>query len=349
MNGTGIIGDMINERAMQILQNVVERYIRDGLPVASKIVARESELPLSSATIRGIMSDLEAEGLLTSPHVSAGRVPTAQGYRLFVDNLLTMQQPALQKIVEMQGMLDHNSDAKSLVAQASKVLSDVTQLVSVVMLPRRGQMILRQVEFLPLSERRVLVILVMNDYEVQNRVMRVERTMSRRELTRAGNFLTEHYAGQDLNVIRTNLLADMQADRAALESMLQIVMDIATDVCEQDQAVDCVVTGQRHLLDKAGQADQAQLRALFDVFAEKREVLEILDQAISAGGIQIYIGDESGHAVLDTCSVVTAPYAVKDKIVGVLGVIGPTRMPYRKVISAVDVTAKLLSQSFSEF
>jgi heat-inducible transcriptional repressor len=337
---------MINKRAEQILQAVVERYIREGQPVASRALADESGVELSSASIRHIMADLEAEGYLISPHTSAGRIPTSQGYRLFVDNLLMVQQPAIQKMQELQAQLNPHSDAQVLVQQASQLLSDVTQLVSVVTLPRIDQFILRQVEFLPLSENRILVVLVINDYEVQNRVMRINRKFTRSELTQAGNFLTEHYAGLDLADIRDCFIKDIKQQQLQLEDMLQAVMEFADDICTQDRS-DCVVSGQRHLLGGVEHNNYDRLRELFEVFAQKREILDLLDQTIDAQGIQIFIGEESGYKPFEGYSLVTAAYTHNDQVMGMLGVIGPTRMAYDKVISAVDVTANILSQSFN--
>ena len=338
---------MINERASKILQTIVERYISDGQPVASKALASDHQVGLSSATIRHIMADLELQGYLQSPHTSAGRVPTRQAYRLFVDNLLMVQHPTITKMDELQAELKPHSDAQVLVQQASQLLSDVTQLVSVVTLPRHQQLVLRQVEFLPLSERRVLVVLVLNDYTVQNRVMQVDRLFNRAELTAAGNYVTEHYSGMNLSEIRQRFANDLQHQRDELEGMLQAVMEFTEDLCHQPSE-DCIVRGEHHLLNGMDVTQYPQLRELFEVFAKKQDILSLLDHTMGAEGIQIYIGDESGHKVFDDYSLVTATYTNHDKIVGVLGVIGPTRMAYQRVISAVDVTANLLSRAFEE-
>ncbi len=328
---------MINERAIQILQHVVERYIRDGQPVASRILAGEQETGLSSATIRTIMADLEQAGYLTSPHTSSGRVPTRQGYRLFVNNLLMVQDPVLQKIQEIRELLDPHNDTQKLLRQAAVILSDMTELASVVTLPRPEKLMLRHIEFLPLSNQRILVILVINDHDVQNRIIHTHRLYTRQELVIAGNYLTDHYAGKELSTIQHSFADDVRQSGLDLENVCSALAEIVEDICDVKRDQEYCVAGERHM------------HALAQAFSEKRVILDLLEQAISAEGIKIYIGEESGHKLLDECSVVMASYSVEGKIMGVLGVIGPTRMAYHKVISAVDVTAKLLSQAFGEY
>lgn len=339
---------MISDRAVQILQAIVECYIDSGQPVASKSLASNGQLGLSSATIRNIMADLEAQGYLTSPHTSAGRIPTRRAYRMFVDNLLLVQQPSVGKLNELHSQLNPHSDTQVLIQRASQLLSDVTQLVSVVSMPRYEQHILRQVEFLPLSQHRLLVVLVLDDFKVQNRVIHIDQEFSRSELTAAGNYLTSHYSGSSLSRIREKFINDIQQQQRALEGVLQAVIEFTDELCGQHQD-DCVVTGQRYLLNMVDTSDHQQLPALFEVFAQKRDILNLLNYALNTTGIQIVIGDESGYKIFDDYSLVTTTYTSNDKVVGVLGVIGPTRMAYRKVISAVDVTANLLSQSFGGY
>lgn len=334
----------LNQRSQSILKSLIEHYIRDGQPVGSKKLAQDSELMVSSATIRTIMSELEAAGYLASPHTSAGRIPTAQGYRLFVDHFLTVQPLPEKQIHSLRSKLDNDTNAKDLVARASNLLSDVTKLAGVVTLPKREKMILRHVEFLPLSEKRVLVILVLNNHEVQNRVMSVDRDYSPSELEQAGNFLVTHYGGKDLLSVRESLLAQMRKDQLALEKMMQSVMEMA-EQASNDVENNYVLSGEGNLFSAMPTSDYAHLQALFQAFSQQRDVLHLLDQSLGARGIQIFIGEESGYDVFDQYSVVTSPYQVEGNVVGVLGVIGPKRMAYDRVISAVDVTAKLLSQA----
>lgn len=338
----------IDARSLEILHQLVESYIRDGQPVGSKILAEESQLQLSSATIRHIMADLEAGGFLSSPHTSAGRVPTAQGYRLFVDHLLTAQQPDVISMDALRQEFDVDSDETGLIKQASDLLSRVTQLAGMVTLPRHNQLILKQVEFLPLSEKRILVVLILNDYEVQNRVIQTDRDFSRSELEKAGNYLTQHYAGHDLLQARKTLLDAMHNKHDDLEKMLKTIMEMAEETQEKASENAYVLAGETNLFEAVDASDYQQLRTLFEAFSQKRDILHLLDRCLNAQGLQIFIGNESGHEVLEEYSVVTSPYSVNGVVVGVLGVIGPTRMPYDRVISAVDVTSKLLSQALEE-
>lgn len=339
----------ITERALHIFKRLVELYIRDGQPVGSKTLVEESALNLSTATVRNIMADLEEAGYLQSPHTSAGRIPTAQGYRLFVDSLLTVQPLEHSQVQQWQKELDPAlSDARILVSKASHLLSHVTQLAGIVTLPRRERLTLRHVEFLPLSDNRLLVILVINDHEIQNRIIHTHRAYTQTELQQAGNYLTQHYAGKELVTIRAALLNALQADRRDIEDLLQVMVKTTEEVCADATSHDCVVAGQNNLLSLAEESGVQQLYALFDAFNQKRDLLHLLDQSIHAQGLQIFIGAEAGHQALDSCSVITAPYQIEGKNVGVLGVIGSTRMPYDRVIAAVDVTAKLLGVALSE-
>lgn len=338
----------INDRALQILKIIVERYIREGQPVGSKSLAEQNVMSLSSASIRNIMADLEEAGYLHSPHTSAGRVPTIQGYRLFVDSLLTVQPLQQIEVQQLESQLGAANDLHSLVASASNMLSMVTQLAGIVTLPRRQQLTLRQVEFLPLSAKRILVVLVTNEYEVQNRIINIDRTYSASELQQAGNFLTHHFAGKELTDIRQALYSAMQNDRKNVEQMMQPVMEMADKAFTEEERMDYVLVGEANLFSVADEVGIKGLRSLFEAFNQKRDILHLLDQCLNAQGVQIFIGEESGYQAFDTCSLVTAPYHAGGKIVGVLGVIGPTRMPYERVISAVDITSKLLSAVMAE-
>lgn len=324
----------VNERAQQLLKVLIERYISNGRPVSSK----ELSMNYSPATIRNIMADLEACGYICSPHTSAGRVPTALGYRYFVDSLLTVKPLDQQAVQQVQEQLNAQSDVKTV----SSLLSGITQLVGLVTLPRHERLQLRQVEFLPLSEKRILVILVLNGQEVQNRVIHTERVYTANELQQAANYLNTEYAGKDLMDVRRHLLKALQNDQQQMNRLMQAAIEIADKAFDEPE--DCVVAGQTRVFDFAG---VDKLRELFDAFTEKQAILHLLDQCIHTEGIQIYIGNEAGYDIFNDCTMITAPYTVGDKVVGALGVIGPTRMAYDRVIPMVDITAKLFSAALS--
>ncbi len=338
----------VNQRAQQVLKLLVERYIQDGSPVGSKTLAEEYRLGLSSASVRNILADLEDSGFLTSPHTSAGRIPTELGYRFFVDSLLTVKPLDQSSIDTLKNTFDPDQNTSTLVQSASSLLSTITQMIGIVTLPRRNRFELRQVEFLPLSGNRVLVILVLNNREVENRVIYTEKTYSHSELQQAANFLNAHYAGKDLLTARKELLQAMQNDRDDMASLLQTAIDIANKAfSEKNKASqDYIIAGQNHMVNKEANVDR--LRALFEAFTQKQQILQLLDYSLDAEGIQIFIGKESRCEALNNCSVVTTSYAIDGELVGSLGIIGPTRMPYDRVISAVDVTAKLLSAALNQ-
>jgi heat-inducible transcriptional repressor len=342
--------DALNERAQQLLRVLVESYIRDGQPVGSRTLSRDSGLNLSSATIRNVLADLEELGFVASPHTSAGRVPTDKGYRFFVDTLLRVQPLESSAVTEIRRQLDGGHDSsKGLVAAASQLLSSVTQLAGVVTLPSTQQASITQIEFVPLSENRVLTVLVLNDREVQNRIVQLERRYSPDELKRAGNFLNEKFRGRTLPQVRQEILREL---RETHEHMNQVMLDAIT-VAQQvfpeqsDETLEYVIAGETNLMTLAELSSVERLRRLFDAFNEKRDFLHLLDQTLRAQGVQIFIGHESGYQILDDCSVVTAPYSLGDQVVGVLGVIGPTRMAYERVIPIVDMTAKLLGAALN--
>lgn len=341
----------VNQRAQQILKILVERYIQDGNPIGSKMLAEEYALGLSSATIRHILADLEEGGYLTSPHVSAGRVPTAQGYRFFVNSLLSVKPFENLAIEELKNKLNPDLGLANLLQSASSLLSSLTQLTGVVALPKRNRIELRHVEFLPLSNNRVLVILVLNNSEVQNRIIYTDRVYTPGELQQIANYLNVHYIGKDLLSIRQELSHALRQDRDNVAYLLQTVLDVANKAFAEtpDASNHCVIAGQNNLFNcTAEAADLERLRLLFAAMTEKQDILNLLDQALEAEGVQIFIGKESGYDVFDHCSIVTTSYAVDGQLLGSLGVIGPTRMPYERVISAVDVTAKLLSAALNQ-
>lgn len=343
---------VINERALLILKAIIKRYIRDGQPVGSKAIAEDTspEMALSSATIRNIMADLENAGYLRSPHTSAGRIPTVQGYRLFVDTLITAQPLPDYEIRQLKEKLRPNAETSALVETASSWLSNMTKLAGLVTLPKRERATLRQIEFLPLApdRDRVLTILVFNDLEIQNRVIYTDRPYAPAELETAGNYLTQTFAGKGLMEIRQALVNAMATDRDSMRSIMQNVMNIAGKVFTEESEEDYVLAGQSNLIGLAEEAGLNRLQSLFEALSHKRDILHLFDQCLKTDGVQIFIGQESGYEVFDSCSIVTKAYSVEGNVVGVLGVIGPTRMAYDRVISAVDITAKLLSAALSE-
>ncbi|MFA7619698.1 MAG: heat-inducible transcriptional repressor HrcA [Thiohalomonadaceae bacterium] len=336
----------LNERAQQLLKFVVERYIRDGQPVGSRTVSRESSLDLSPATIRNIMADLEELGLVSSPHTSAGRVPTAHGYRVFVDSLLTVRDLADVEVSNLRHQLAPGGETKRIVAAASAMLSEITSLAGVVMLPRREHVASRHVEFMGLTQNRVLVILVTNEKEVQNRIIHTSRPYTQSELQQAAAYLNEAFSGRDLPAMREGLIEEMHATREHMNQLMLAALEMASENSATEG--DYVLAGQTNLMNYAEMSNVERLRQLFEAFNRKRDILHLLDQSLHANGIQIFIGEESGYEVLDECSVVTAPYATEGNVVGVLGVIGPTRMHYDRVIPIVDVTARLLGAALNQ-
>lgn len=343
--------DRLNDRAQHLLRLLVEQYIRDGQPVGSRALTRDSGLNLSSATIRNVMADLEDLGFVASPHTSAGRVPTDKGYRFFVDMLLKVQPLETEAVqVIRQGLVSHVDDPKVLVASASKLLSSVTQLAGVVTLPRQSHTALSQIEFLPLSENRVLAVLVTNGREVQNRILHLERSYGADELRRAANYLNQQFAGRDLNTVREQLVNQLKQTREHLNQGMTdaiLLAQQAVAATEPPPSLQYVMAGETNLMGFAELSNVEKLRKLFEAFNQQRDVLHLLDQSLRADGVQIFIGHESGHTIFDDCSVVTAPYTIGKDVVGVLGVIGPTRMAYERVIPIVDLTAKLLGAALN--
>lgn len=343
----------LNERKQRLLMALVERHIRHGQPVGSKTLAAGSGLAVSPATIRNLMAELEDMGLLASPHTSAGRVPTELGYRLYVDTLLassTMERPDNARLrEELRQMLAPDQSPEALVSQASRSLAELTRMAGLVAVPRRDVTTLRQVEFLPLSGQRVLVVLVVNRSEVQNRIIQTSRDYNEVELRQAANYINKTYAGCDLDNICEGLLSTMDADRAQMDVLMQATMDIAGKALRQDRKdSDYVVSGESNLLE-GGQMDSIEkVRDLFDAFNRKRDILHLLERSMKADGVQIFIGRESGYQPFEEYSLVSAPYKVDNGPVGVLAVVGPTRMDYEKVIPTVDITARILSAALTQ-
>jgi heat-inducible transcriptional repressor len=337
-----------DERARHILRTLVEQFVRDGQPVGSRTLSKESRLSLSPATIRNVMSDLEDLGLITAPHTSAGRVPTAKGYRMFVDTLVQLRPPAEGEVQELRSQLtsDPAAGAKAVAASASAALSMLTSLAGLVTLPKPSHVSLRQIEFLRIAEGRVLVILITEEGEVQNRILHLERDFGESELVRAANWLNDNYTGKDIRSIRKLLVERLQETQASMNQLMLDTIAFAESALPGESS-GYVLSGETRLMNFQELSDIDKLRQLFEAFSEQREILGLLDRSIAADGVQIFIGEESGYQLLDECSIVTAPYRVDNEIVGVLGVIGPTRMAYERVIPIVDLTAKLVGSALN--
>jgi heat-inducible transcriptional repressor len=341
--------DVLDERAQTLLRILVEKHIRDGQPVGSRTLSRESGLDLSPATIRNIVADLEELGFVSSPHTSAGRVPTIKGYRFFVDTLIKFTPPTGADFARFsQGLSEVSGDPQALALSVSNLLSAVTSLAGIVTVPRRTQTAVRQIEFLPLSGRRVLAILVVNDREVQNKILNVARDFTADELRKASNYLSDRFGGRSLPEVRDLLLAELKKTRASMNALMIEAIEMAQKVFpESEPEREFVVAGETNLMGLNHATNVETLKSLFEAFGRQRDLLHLLDQSMKAEGVQIFIGHESGYELLDSYSIVAAPYAGEDDTVGVLGVIGPTRMAYERVIPIVDVTAKLLARALN--
>ena len=335
---------MIDERAKLLLKALVERYIADGQPVGSRTLSRASGLELSPATIRNVMSDLEELGLIVSPHTSAGRIPTARGYRFFVDTMVMAQRDARSLGAMAQPTLAPDQPQK-VISNAAQMLSSLSHYVGVVMAPRRSS-VFRHIEFLRLSEKRLLVIIVSPDGDVQNRVLFTEVDYTQTQLVEAANFLNSHYAGLGLEEVRERLKGEVEALRSEIASLMQAAVQVGSEAIESRDEV--VIAGERNLLTVSDfSSDMDSLRKLFTLFEQKAQLMRLLDVSSRAEGVRIYIGGESQVVPFQELSVVTAPYEVDGQVVGTLGVIGPTRMPYDKMIQIVDITSKLVSSALS--
>lgn len=341
------LAELPDERAQHLLRVLVNRYIREGHPVGSRTLSRESGLEVSPATIRNIMADLEDMGFISAPHTSAGRVPTIKGYRFFVDTLVKLRPPRETEVQRFEDAL-RDSDPQALVLSASNLLSAMTRLAGVVTIPRRARTALRQIEFLPLSNQRILAILVLNDRDVQNKILHVNRNFSEDELRRAGNYLTEQFGGSDLDDVRNRLIKQLRDTRESMNSVMLDAIEMAQQAFEATESEgEFIVAGETNLMGLDGMGGMSKLKRLFEAFAGQHDILHLLDKTLNAHGVQIFIGKESGYRLLDEYSVVAAPYEAEDHTMGVLGVIGPTRMAYERVIPIVDVTAKLLGSALN--
>ncbi len=335
---------MVDARAAHLLKTLIERYVADGQPVGSRALSRQSGLELSPATIRNVMADLEEMGFIASPHTSAGRVPTPRGYRFFVDTLMVVQPLAQGEINRLEGEFAADRP-QNLVASAAQLMSQLTHFAGVVMTPRREGGF-RHLEFLRLSDRRVLLIIVTAEGDVQNRILHTDRAYTQTQLVEASNFFNHHFAGKPFATIRARLADELSRLRDDIAGLMTAAVDVGEDAMTSGDGV--VVAGERNLLTAEDfTSNMARLRKLFDVFEEKTSLLHLLDVSQRAEGVQIYIGDESGLAPLDEMSVVTAPYEVNGRVVGTLGVIGPTRMAYERIVPIVELTSKLLSSALA--
>jgi len=335
------------EREQHILKLLVDHYIEQGTPVGSRTLSKMPGIDISAASVRNVMGDLEHMGLLKSPHTSAGRIPTSAAFRVFVDNLLEVEPPNDSTVDHIRGLLDPSLNDQGLLSVASNYLSGFTKMAGMVTVPRREEKPLQQVEFLPLSDRRVLVILIISDTEVQNRIIHVERDYSKDELSEFARELNEEYLGKPLIEVRDKLRKDLERTRVNMSQSMQCMIDVAGQVFgpedSDDEQDSMMLAGETNLMNHAELGDVSKLRDLFDAFAQKRDIFHLLERSVSADGVQIFIGRESGYDALGACSVVTAPYEINGKLLGVLGVVGPKRMSYAQVIPVVDVTSKLLS------
>ncbi|MEY2655671.1 MAG: hypothetical protein RLZZ524_2699 [Pseudomonadota bacterium] len=341
---------MLDDRAKMLLKTLVERYIADGQPVGSRTLSKTSGLELSPATIRNVMSDLEELGLIASPHTSAGRIPTARGYRIFVDTMLTTRRGAPTGPMTGGVMLDEAlqpDQPKRVIAHAAQMLSNLSQFVGVVTAPRKAS-VFRHMEFLRLGERRVLLILVSPDGDVQNRVLFTAHDYTQGQLVEATNYLNAHYAGQSIEAVRERLKTEVDALRGEIGVLMQAAVQAGSDAVHED-ADQVIVSGERKLLDVQDfSTDLGSIRKMFDLFEHKTQLLRLLDGSSRAEGVSIYIGGESGVVPIEELSIVSAPYEIDGQIVGTLGVIGPTRMAYDRMIQIVDITSRLVGNALSQ-
>ena len=331
---------MLDDRSKLLMKALVERYIADGQPVGSRTLSRASGLELSPATIRNVMSDLEELGLIASPHTSAGRIPTARGYRLFVDTMLTAQREQLAPPSPVA------EQPQKVIANAAHLLSNLSQFVGVVMAPRRAS-VFRHIEFLRLSERRFLVIIVSPEGDVQNLVIFTEADYTQSQLIEAANFLNAHYAGMAIEQVRERLQSEVEDLRGEISSLMQAAVHVSSEAMSQAQD-EVVIAGERNLLSVSDfSTDMGNLRRAFDLFEQKTQLMRLLDISSQAEGVRIFIGGESQVVPFEDLSIVSAPYEVDGQVVGTLGVIGPTRMPYNRMIQIVDITSRLVSNALS--
>ena len=336
---------ILDQRAQTLLKTLIERYIADGQPVGSRALSRTSGLELSPATIRNVMADLEELGLISSPHTSSGRVPTPRGYRFFVDTLMTIKPLEERDASAVEDRIRPDQPQR-VISAAAQVLSNLSQFAGVVLTPRRGSTF-RHIEFLSLSDARVLLIIVTPDGDVQNRILFTTRPYTQSQLIEAANYLNQNFAGQSFNAIRERLRTELDQLRRETSALMQAAVEAGSEAMADDGGM--VIAGERNLIENIDlSANMQKLRQLFALFEQKTGLMQLLDTSSRAQGVQIFIGGESQLLPMDEMTIVTAPYHVDGRIVGTLGVIGPTRMAYERVIPIVDITAKLLSNALSQ-
>lgn len=339
---------ILNERSAILLKKLVDSYIQDGQPVGSRQLAENAGLDVSPATIRNVMSGLEKKGLVKAPHTSAGRIPTEQGFRMFVDTLLEVQPLNAPMLQQMKQQLNPDQDKETLINHASQMISELTHMAGVVTLPKSHQSVLRHIEFLSLPDKRVLAILVINEKEVQNRVIHMDKDYTAEQLQSAANYLNQHFSGQDVNLVRKEMIAELQRTREDMDAIMKMALEVADKALpvqgDDSNNEPYLLQGESNLV-RYQSTDTEQLQQMLDMFHHKRDMLGLLDRCVQADGVRIFIGKEVGIEGLGDCSVISAPYAVKGELIGVLGVIGPTRINYDKVIPVVDVTARLLGEA----
>ena len=337
---------MLDKRAQTLLKTLIEHYIAEGQPIGSRTLSRHSGLELSPATIRNVMSDLEGMGFITSPHTSAGRIPTPRGYRLFVDTLLTVKPLGQKDLSNIKEAIQPDQPLRVL-GHASQLLSQLTHFAGVVIAPRRAQPRIRQIEFVSLSDKRILLIIVTADGEVQNRIIFTQRSYTPSELIEAANYLNHNCLGLDFEQIRHRLHDELRQLSSDMSELMSAALEVGSQATT-DTAAQYLVSGEKNLLDVDDLAsNMARLRQLFALFEQRTSLAQLLELSNRADGVQVFIGGESGIAPLDECSVVAAPYEVDGQLVGTIGVVGPTRMAYERVIPLVDITAKLLSSALA--
>jgi len=340
----------LDDRAENVLKNLVETYIIQGQPIGSRTLSKLPQLGVSSATVRNVMSDLEELGLITAPHTSAGRIPTSQGYRLFVDSMVRSSSMTPEMVRQLSEEFRAETDPETLIGHASDVLSELTSFAGVVLLPNHSLTRFHQLEFMALSESRILAILVTEDGRVQNRVLPISKSFKESELVEAANYFNRRYKGTTLAEVRHKLVEDMQTDNDEMHRLNRAAMLTASKVISEEDANadhDVLLSGEQKLLNVPDLCQIETLQRLFDEFSTKRDLLDLLDRSMKAEGVSVFIGEESGYSALGECSVVASPYEVDGRVIGTLGVVGPTRMDYNDVISIVDITAKLLGQALT--
>jgi len=340
--------ESLDSRSRRLLRALIAQYIQDGQPVGSRTLSKYTGIDLSPATIRNVLSDLEDSGLLVSPHASAGRVPTAQGYRLFVDSLLKIEPLNAIELERLREVIPESGTTQDVLNAVGAVLSETTQFVGLVSVPNRESFGFKQIEFVPLSPTRVLVVIVFQDGEVQNRVIEAERVVARSELEAAANFLNAQFSGLPLRDVRTRLVAELHQARQSMDQMMARAISFAEAAFSQPRPTDMLIAGQTRLMACNELSDIDKLKTLFEAFASKQQILGLLERSIRAEGVNVFIGEESGYSPLGDCSLVTAAYGQGGKVLGVLGVIGPTRMAYDRVIPVVAASASLLTRVLND-